>query len=218
MQGGVRKKMITLVIADDHPITRTGIREILSKTDDIQIVGEAQDGFEAQKLVAQLLPQVLLLDLKMPGPRPAEIEKWVRTHYPQTNTLVLTAHDRDIYLASMIDAGAAGYLKKNETSDRLVSAIRRVAGGNFLFTYDQLSRARRWQEGVGKKWKDLTPREREILLILAQGFDNVRIANMLNVTAKTVAFHITNILGKLELNSRQEVMAWVQKNLSDDDE
>jgi NarL family two-component system response regulator LiaR len=116
----------------------------------------------------------------------------------------------------MIDAGAAGYLKKNETSDRLISAIRRVAGGNTLFTYDQLSRARRWQEGVGKKWKDLTPREREILLILAQGFDNVRIASMLNVTAKTVAFHITNILGKLELNSRQEVMAWVQKNLSDD--
>ncbi len=216
MQDGVRKKMITLVIADDHPITRTGIREILSKTDDIQIVGEAQDGFEAQKLVEQLLPQVLLLDLKMPGPRPAEIEKWVRTHHPQTNTLVLTAHDRDIYLASMIDAGAAGYLKKNETSDRLISAIRRVAGGNTLFTYDQLSRARRWREGVGKKWKELTPREREILLILAQGFDNVRIANMLNITAKTVAFHITNILGKLELNSRQEVMAWVQKNLSDD--
>lgn len=203
--------MITLVLADDHPLVREGIRAVLSKAPDLQIVGEAEDGNQAQQLVAKMRPRVLLLDLKMPGPHPAEIEKWVRTHYPETVTLVLTAHDRDSYLTRMIDAGAAGLIDKNESGDRLVGAIRRAANGEFLFDSHQLDRARLWRESAGERWESLTNREREILRLLVKGYDNAHIAQMLMVTTKTVAYHITNILVKLGVSSRQEAAAWVHK-------
>jgi DNA-binding NarL/FixJ family response regulator len=207
--------MITLVLADDHAVIRAGIRAILSKAPDLEIVGEAENGDEAQELVAKLHPRILLLDLKMPGPHPAEIEKWVRSNYPDTVTLVLTAHDRDSYLTRMIDAGAAGLLDKNESGEQLVGAIRRAASGEILFDREQLARARQWREAAGEKWESLTAREREILRLLVKGFDNAHIANLLTVTSKTVAYHVTNILEKLELSSRQEAVAWVYKYLPD---
>lgn len=207
--------MITLVLADDHAVARAGVRAILSMAPDIEIVGEAENGHDVQALVAQAQPRILLLDLKMPGPHPAEIEKWVRTNYPNTVTLVLTAHDRDSYLTKMIDAGAAGLIDKSESGERLLGAIRRAAGGEILFDRGQLDRARHWREATGEKWESLTNREREILRLLVQGFDNAHIAGMLTVTSKTVAYHVTNILEKLEVSSRQEAVAWVHKYLPD---
>jgi two-component system, NarL family, response regulator LiaR len=206
---------ITLVLADDHAVARAGIRAILGTAPDIEIVGEAENGAEVQELVAKLRPHMLLLDLKMPGPPAAEIEKWVRTNYPDTVTLVLTAHDRDSYLTRMIDAGAAGLLDKSESGERLIGAIRRAAKGEFLFDSGQLDRARHWRLAAGEKWESLTNREREILRLLVQGFDNAHIANMLTITSKTVAYHVTNILEKLEVSSRQEAVAWVHKYLPD---
>ena len=120
---------ITVLIADDHPATRAGLYAILNGLSDIKVVGEAEDGFQVEKLIAELRPNVLLLDLVMPGPTPAQLEKWVRTNYPEIATLVLTAHDRDAYLAGMMDAGATGFLAKTEAGERIISAIRRVAGG-----------------------------------------------------------------------------------------
>ena len=208
--------MITLVLADDHAVARAGVRAILSLASDIQIVGEAENGDEVQELVAKSRPRILLLDLKMPGMRPAEIEKWVRTHYPETVTLVLTAHDRDSYLTKMIDAGAAGLIDKSESGERLLGAIRRAASGEILFDREQLDRARNWRQGAGKQWESLTNREREILLLLVKGFDNAHIADVLTVTSKTVAYHVTNILEKLEVSSRQEAVAWVHTHLPED--
>jgi len=101
--------MITLVLADEHPVTRAGIRSILSVASDIQIVGEAHDGCEVEKLVEQLQPRILLLDLKMAGPGLFEIEKLVRVNCPETGILILTADDHDAYLSEMIDAGVSGY-------------------------------------------------------------------------------------------------------------
>jgi len=208
--------MISLVLADDHPATRAGIRAILSEASDIQIVGEAQDGFEAENLVFRLRPQILLLDLKMPGPRPAEIEKWVRTNCPETATLILTAHDRDAYLATMLDGGASGYITKNESAERLINAIRRAAQGDKLFTEEQYQRVFKWRGLVKNKLESLTNREKEILPLLKEGLDNVKIAERLGVTPKTVAHHLTNIYEKLEMDSRQEVIAWIYTYLSDD--
>lgn len=208
--------MISLVLADDQPTTRTGLRAIFSKTPDIQIVGEAQDGIEAEKLVDQLRPRILLLGLKMPGLHPAEVAMWVRTHCPETVTLVLTAYDRDEYLAEMMDAGAVGYLTKNESAETLISSIRRAAQGEMLFTEEQFTRASGWRAAAGEKWKSLTPREREILKLLMQGSTNATIARSLNITAKTVEHHITNILEKLGLDSAKEAMSWVHKYLSND--
>ena len=101
------QKKITILLADDQPMARAGIRTLLEQAQDLEIVGEAQDGGQIKGMVAELRPQVLLLDLVMPNLSPAELERWVRENHPETVTLVLTAHDRDATLAGMLDAGAA---------------------------------------------------------------------------------------------------------------
>ena len=203
------RNMITVLLADDHPTTRAGIRAILQETPDIKVVGEAENGNDVIRLVVELCPQVLLLDLQMPGPSPTELERWVRKNYPETITLVLTAHDRDVYLTGMMDAGAAGFIAKTEKAEQLILAIRRAAGGEILFKSEQLARAQRWREEAGNKYKSLTKRESEILRLLAGGLDNKAIAEQLMISSKTIAFHVTNILKKLEVKSRQEAVAWL---------
>ena len=208
--------MITILIADDHPIIRAGIRALIEHDPDMKVVGEAQDGDDTRRQVAQLHPQVLLLDLRMPGMSAAELEKWVRTHYPSTITLVLTAHDRDAYLASMMDAGVAGFLEKNVPDSQLIHAIRRAVRGDILFSNEQFNRVRKWREQEGAQWKSLTKREREVLSLLAQGLDNVNISQALHISVKTTAYHITHILQKLQATSRQEAIVWFNKNIPDD--
>jgi len=210
------QKRITILLADDHPLARRGIRELLAEADDLEIIGEAEDGFHVKELVAELRPNVLLLDLKMPGPRPFELEKWVRENYPETITLVLTSHDRDIYLANMMDAGVSGYMSKDISSERLIGAIQRAAQGEILFDTAQLTRANQWREDIGEKLKQLTDREREVLELLAKGMDSQSIAITLGISPKTISFHITNLLSKLQLKSRQEATVWALKYLSDD--
>jgi DNA-binding NarL/FixJ family response regulator len=195
-------------IADDHPTTRAGIRTILDETPDIQVVGEAGDGIEAQELIAKLHPRILLLDLQMPGLRPVEVEKWVRAHCPDTITLVLTAHDRDAYLASMMEAGTAGFISKGTPAENLVKAIRRAAQGKILFNGEQLARARRWRQDTGEKWESLTERERQILMLVAKGKTDKEVAQELQIKVKTVGNHISNILRKLNIASRTEAALW----------
>jgi DNA-binding NarL/FixJ family response regulator len=208
--------MITILIADDHPIMRTGIRNLLEGAQEMKVVGEAQDGDEARLLVAELHPQVLLLDFNMPGTSAAELEKWVRSEHPGTVTLVLTAHDRDTYLAEMVEAGVSGYLDKSVHGAQLTQAIRRAVEGEVLFSNEQLDRVRRWRERDGARWDRLTGREREIIGLLADGSGNARIATALTISQKTVAFHVTNILAKLGVGSRQEAVAWFNKNIRGD--
>jgi DNA-binding NarL/FixJ family response regulator len=212
----MKADLITILIAVDHSIVRAGIRAILEEAPDLRVVGEAEDGDTAQKLVAELQPRVLLLDLKMPGLSSAQIEKWVRSNFPNTITLVLTAHDRDVYLSQMLDAGVSGYMDKNTRGEQLIAAIRRAVSGEILFSSEQIRRARQWRLQEGLKWQRLTAREREILQHLANGLDNAGISLHLNISQKTVAFHITNILKKLEVVSRQEAATWFNKNIPDD--
>lgn len=209
-------KTTTVLLADDHPVAREGMRRILANAIDISVVGEAQDGKEVKELVAKLQPKILLLDLRMPETSPFEIEKWVRENYPETVTLVLTAHERDFYLSGMIDAGVAGYLSKNERADNLIAAIRRAAHGEAIFTTEQIERARKWRDEAGEKWEKLTQREREILLLLAQGQNNKTIAKKLGITLKTVAYHVSTILNRLDVESRNEAVAWLHKYFPND--
>lgn len=207
---------ITVLLADDHLSTRVGVRTMLIQANDIVIVGEARDGNEIKQKVSKLRPKILLLDLKMPESSPAELEKWIRENYPETITLVLTAHDRDSYLVEMMDAGVAGYLHKEETASRLINAIRRAAQGIILFDAQQISRAQNWRETIHKKWESLTGSERKILRLIAQGEDNKTIATVLSVSPKTVEFHISHILEKLDLPSRQKVVVWMLRNFPDE--
>lgn len=201
-------KIITILIADDHPLTRGGIRSILEKIPDMKVVGEAKDGNETKKLIADLRPNILLLDLKMPHLSPARLEKWVRENYPETTTLVLTAHDRDTYLFDMMEAGVAGYLDKKLRAGQLIASIRYAASGEILFDEKQIERARRWKEEVRNKWESLSTREREVLQKLTEGADNLAIAGSLKITANTVEKHLTNIYKKLGVVSRIEAALW----------
>ncbi|MEO7841804.1 MAG: response regulator transcription factor [Anaerolineales bacterium] len=204
-------KTITVLLADDHPVAREGVRSILAKAPDIQIVGEAENGDGIKDLIPKLRPNILLLDLKMPGTSPFEVEKWVRESYPETITLVLTAHDRDVYLAGMMDAGIAGYLSKTERVENLIAAIRRAASGESLFTHEQFIRAKKWRQEVGEKWEKLTKREREVLSLMEKGLSKRAIAQELGVTVKTVAYHASAIFDRLDVESRHEAVAWYQK-------
>lgn len=208
--------MITILLADDHPVAREGVHRILANAPDIVVVGEAQSGRDVKELIAKLRPKVLLLDLKMPETSPVEVEKWVRENYPETVTLAFTAHHHVAYLASMMDAGIAGYLDKNETADDLIGAIRRAVRGEVLFTAEQIDKARKWRYEAGEKWEKLTEREREILLLIAQGRSNKTIAKNLGITLKTVAFHVSTILNRLNVESRSEAVAWLHKHFPDD--
>jgi DNA-binding NarL/FixJ family response regulator len=205
---------ITILIADDEEFARAGIRTLLSRANDLKVIGEAQDGFEVKELVPKLRPQILLLDYRMPGPRAYEIEKWVRENYPETIALVLTAHNRDEYLTKVIDAGMPGFLLKSENAERLIELIRRAARGETLFDQAQLNRAARWREETNKL-NQLTPREREILELIKQGLDNNAIAQALNVSVKTAMYHTTNLFRKLQVKHRQEAALWAVKYLSD---
>lgn len=200
---------ITVLVVDDHPLALAGVRKILESAEDIAIVGETQDAARVQELVAELRPRILLLDLKMPGLRPAELEKWVRENYPETDTLVLTAHDRDSYLVSMMEAGAKGFLSKEDSEHKLLSAIRRTAGGASLFDTEQIARATRWKEAVCDKWERLSEQERRVLELMGKSLDNRAIANQLGVTPKTVEYHTTNIFRKLGVKTRPEAVVWM---------
>lgn len=205
----IQNKIISILLADDHLLARQGIHSILDKAPGMKIIGEAQDGDEIKRLVAELRPNILLLDLKMPHMlSPAALEKWVRINYPETNTLVLTGHDRDVYLSNMMDAGVAGYLDKKLRASQLISAIRRAACGEILFDKEQIERVRRWREETGNKWESLSNREREVLQKLTEGADNNAIAASLEIKNNTVEKHLTNIYKKLNVKSRTEAAVW----------
>ena len=209
---------IMVVVADDHPTTRAGLRTSLQEPSDIEVIGEAADGWAAQDVVARLRPDVLLLDLQMPGPGGAELAAWVREHCPETVTLVLTAHDRDAYLAEMLDEGAQGFLTKIEAPRRLIDAIRRAARGEVLFSEAQRRRVqeyrgtRREQERAEATWAHLTSRERDVLSLLAQGQSNPEIAETLCIAESTVETHVSNMLQKLGVDNRTRAAAWAWKH------
>lgn len=206
---------ISVLVVDDHPLLRAGIRTILEKTSDIYLVGEAENGSQAEKLLSRLRPDIILLDLKMPGFSASTFEEWARSNYPKTETLILTAHDRDAYVANMMDAGAVGYLNKEVRPEQLVEAIRRAAWGENVFDELQKKRAHKWHQTVEKKWNELSEREKQVLRLLADGLSNKDISSKLCVTPKTVDKHLERIYQKLEVASRAEAVLWGGENAGD---
>jgi DNA-binding NarL/FixJ family response regulator len=205
-------EIIRVLIADHHSVMRRGVRAVLEEAPDIKVVGEAKDNRKTKKMMAELRPDILLLDLMMPGSQPYEIGKWVRTNYPETIALVLTAHNRDCHLAKMIEAGAVGFFTKEETPQGLVDAIRRAAQGDVLVTKEQLDRACAWRREVGERWASLTKREREVLTGLAHFKTDGEIAEELNVSVRTVHHHVCHILSKLNFANRREAARWMLRH------
>ena len=206
---------ISILIVDDHPLLRMGTRTLLEKIPDFCVVGEAGDEDEARKLLDKFHPTILLLDLVMPDFSPSIFEKWVQENYPETVTLVFTAHHQVAYLANMMDAGAAGYLDKKMEGSDLAISIRRAARGESLFDEQQMLLARYWHEVVEEKWNSLSERERQILCLLADGVSNKDMASHLQIRQKTVEKHLEKIYQKLEVDSRAKAVLWGVRHRGD---
>lgn len=209
------EKPIRILLADDHTITRQGLHSILAEAKDMQIIGEACNGREAQKMTAELLPDVLLLDLVMPDVRPFEVEEWVRKNHPQVVTLLVTGHHRERFLAKAVATDVSGYLTKDQDTNAFLDAIRRAARGESALTGEQITQAKLWQQTVGERWDSLTRQEREVLHQLSTGADNHQIAANLCITAKTLESHVNHVFRKLGVHSRAEAIAWVRNHFLD---
>lgn len=207
---------ITILLADDHPLTRTGICTAISMFPDMEIVGEASNGIDAQYMISAHCPRIILLDLNMPELPPAMFVKWVREFHSATSVLVLTFHiNNTSYLAGMMEAGASGYLSKTISAEDLANSIRRVANGELIFDNQQMIAAYQWKKEVCEKINRLTHQEMEVIKLLMSGKNNQTIAETLNISLKTVTYHLTSLFSKLHVQSRLEATLWAMDHLLD---
>jgi two-component system response regulator NreC len=205
---------IKLVLADDHAVVRSGLRMLLQAQPDMEIVGEAESGVQALDQVRSLRPDVILMDIQMPGMNGIEATRQIKEAYADTAVLALTMHEDDQYFFEMLQAGASGYLPKRAAPDELVRAIRTVSRGD-VFLYPSLA-ARLVKSYVGGDAgedsvalvSDLTPREKEVLVLIAEGLTNPEIAEELVISVKTVDRHRENIMRKLNLHNRIELVKY----------
>ncbi|HIC88054.1 MAG TPA: response regulator transcription factor [Anaerolineae bacterium] len=203
--------MIRILIADDHAIVRAGIRALLQLHSDFEIVGEAADGREALVQVQALKPDVVLMDIGMPGMDGLAATHEIGNACPGTRILILTQHENREYVLPALKAGAAGYVLKRAPDDSLVRAIREVyAGGTYLdprVSGMLVADVRRQASGVpADPYDTLTEREREVLVLLAQGKTYQEVAETLFISVKTVDFHRANLMRKLGLSNRAELV------------
>ena len=207
---------IRVLVADDHTIFRAGVRLLLEAEPDIDVVGEALDGNEAIALAESLRPDVILMDIAMPGTNGLEATRLIKARFPDMHVLVLTMHHTDEYFFEMLKAGASGYVLKGAETSELISAIREVSRGEVFLhptmakklLQDYLSRL---QEAEGSGQPALTPREKDILRLLAEGYSNKEIAARLFVSPSTIHSHRTNLMQKLTLSSRQELISYARQ-------
>ncbi len=204
---------IRVLLADDHPLMRAGIRSSLSAEEDILVVGEAAGGEEVRTLCQDQQPDVLLLDLNMPGPPAAQTVAYLRARLPNLQVLILTAYDDDAYVRGLISIGVAGYILKDETVETVARAVRAVMHGDAWFSRPVVEKLARWKDAESelKGEFSLTEREREILTLLAQGWDNLHIAEALHVAEQTVRNRISGIYDKVGLRSRAELIVWARE-------
>jgi two-component system response regulator NreC len=206
---------ITVLIVDDHTIFRSGLQLLLSAESDIEVVGEAQDGASAVEMATSLRPDVVLMDIGMPGMNGFEATRTIKEEISDVNILVLTMHRSDEYFFQMLEAGASGYVLKGAQTDELINAVRAVARGD-VFLYPSMA-GRLVQQYLKQIGHDsspaskLTNREREILKLIADGYANNAIAERLVVSPSTIHSHRTNIMSKLNLTTRHELVQYARR-------
>jgi DNA-binding NarL/FixJ family response regulator len=195
---------VRVVIADDHPVVRSGIRDMLDGADGIEVVGEATCGPEALEQVEDTHPDVLLLDVEMPEMSGVEVAQRLQERSHPVRLLALSSYDDQEYVQGLLDGGASGYLTKENAPELIVEAVRAVAEGEVRwFVQPSLN--------AGPS-PDLTFREKEILRLIAKGYSNDGVAEQLNISESTVRTHATNIYRKIDADSAREAIAWAWQN------
>lgn len=203
---------LRVLLVDDHNLFRSGVRALLSRQPDIEVVGEAADGLDGVKQARQLQPDVVLLDLDMPGVSGRDAVQTMVRELPQTRVLMLTVSEDAEDLLHTLRAGAAGYLLKNIDAEYFVDAIRRAATGESVVSPEMTGKLvaglKRPAEAAPPEKNGLSAREREILTVLARGASNKEIAREFDLAESTVKIHVQNILRKLGLNSRVQAAVY----------
>jgi len=209
---------IKVLVVDDHAMFRQGICALVGSYEDLEVVGEAENGREAVEKVREFSPEVVLMDIAMPIMGGLEATRRIQKEAPNTKVLVLTQYDDSEYVLSLVRAGARGYISKTATASELISAIRAVNAGEF-FLYPSAAKTLieeylRRAGGEKDEYDRLTSREREILQLVAEGQTNREIADTLVIGVKTVLRHRTNIMEKLGFHNRTELIKYaIRKGL-----
>jgi len=205
---------IRVLVTDDHAIVRDGICALLALTGDIEAVGVATNGKEALEMVRELTPDVVLMDIAMPIMGGVEATRRIRKEFPKVKVLALTQYDDKTYVFPVIEAGASGFISKTAASSELVAGIRSVHRGDSFLSpsvarflvedYQQIAS----MKGSQDPYEQLTNREREVLKLVAEGYTTQEIAAMLVLSPKTVERHKTNLMGKLDIHNRTELVKY----------
>jgi two-component system, NarL family, response regulator NreC len=214
---------IRVLLVDDHAVVRGGLKMLLAADPDIEIVGEAENGAEGVRLATESHPHVILMDISMPDMNGIDATRRIKAEHPEIAVLALTMHEDDQYFFEMLAAGASGYVPKRAAPNDLLSAIHAVSGGG-MFLFPTLARTlvqdflhRREHGGAAPAREgldDLTEREREVLTLIAEGRSNQEIADALVISIKTVNRHRENIMAKLNLHTRVELVRYaIEKGL-----
>ncbi len=203
---------IRVLIADDHAILRDGLRKLLAEEEDIEVVGEARDGHDAIKRAEELKPDVVLLDIAMPGLNGLAVAKRLRSAAAEAKILILTMHQEEEYVYETLRAGASGYVLKDAAAPELIGAIRAAKRGE-TYLSPGISRLVVRKEGKGSREiktvsQHLTNREREVCKLLAEGHTVPKIAGIIGISRKTVDVHKTRLMKKLDIHNRAELVKY----------
>lgn len=209
-----------IMIVENHALLRAGLRLLLSQENDLEVIGEAENGRDAIQLTGKLSPRLVLMDLNMPGMNGIEAIRTIKLHFPETRVLVLTIHKTDEYIHESLKAGADGYVLKDATQHELSVAIHSILNGKIYLSPDISEkvvcayRAPGVPAGISSSWDALTNREREVLKLVAEGHPNKYIAEYLCLSVKTVEKHRSNLMKKLDLHNAASLTAYaIEKGL-----
>ncbi len=200
---------IRVMLVDDHDVVRSGLSAFLAGFDDLELVGEAKDGEEAIRLCERVQPDVILMDMIMPKMDGAAATRSIRQNHPDVQVIALTSFKEDELVHGALEAGAIGYLLKNVSVDELARAIRAAHEGRPTLAPEAAHSLIQssTHSATAELGRDLTSRERQVLVLMVKGLNNVEIAERLVVSRSTVRFHVSNILSKLHVTSRTEAVA-----------
>jgi two-component system response regulator NreC len=208
--------VVRILIADDHGVLRAGLQVLLNAVSDFEVVGQAADGHEALELAADLCPDVVILDINMPGPDGIEVTRRLKEILPHVRVLILTVHEDEGLLRAAVQAGASGYIVKRAVGTELIDAIYAVCREE-LYVHPAMTRAllKDLQPALTSDQipvESLTPRETEVLRLLAEGHTNRQVAEILTISMRTVESHRSNLMGKLGLNSRVGLVRYAKQH------